>query len=64
MHLRAPSIAKGTQAGIWSLVFFLFIFFGLVVIDIPSGTALVVALVSAFLIFVFVRTYGDARNRG
>ena len=41
MHLRAPSVHKGTQAGAWSVVFFLYIFFGLVVIAVPSGTALV-----------------------
>ena len=62
MHLRAPSTAKGTQAFVWALVFFLFLFFGMKLIGIDGGTSLAVALVSGFVIFLLVRTRGDVED--
>jgi hypothetical protein len=58
MHLRAPSTDRGVQSFIWSLVFFLILYFGMVVVDVSKATALIISLVSAFLIFLFVRTRG------
>ena len=62
MHLRMPSIDKGVQSFVWAVVFFLYIFFGMKVIGIDGATSLIVALVSGFLIFLFVRTRGDVRK--
>lgn len=59
MHLRIPSIDRGVQSFIWAVVFFLFLYFGMVAIAIAKGTALIVSLVAAFLVFLFVRTRGD-----
>ena len=58
MHLRAPSTDRGVQSFIWALVFFLLLYFGMVALAIAKGTAFVVALVVAFLIFLDVRTRG------
>jgi len=58
MHLRMPSIDRGVQSFLWALVFFLILYFGMVAVEIGKGTALLVSLVSAFLIFLFVRTRG------
>ena len=58
MHLRAPSIDRGVQSFIWAVVFFLILYFGMVAVAVAKGTALLVSLVSAFLIFLFVRTRG------
>ncbi len=58
MHLRAPSIDRGIQAFIWAVVFFLILIFGMIALDVAKGTALLVSLVSAFLIFLFVRPRG------
>jgi membrane protein DedA with SNARE-associated domain len=58
MHLRAPSTDRGVQSFIWSLVFFLILYFGMVVVDVSKATALIISLVAAFLIFLFVRTRG------
>ena len=58
MHLRAPSIDRGVQSFIWSLVFFLILYFGMVAVDVSKATALIISLVAAFLIFLFVRTHG------
>ena len=59
MHLRTPSIDRGVQSFLWAVVFFLFLYFGMVAVDVAKATALLVSLVSAFLIFLFVRTRGD-----
>jgi hypothetical protein len=59
MHLRMPSIDRGVQSFLWSVVFFLVLYFGMVAVDVAKGTAFHVSLVSAFLIFLFVRTRGD-----
>jgi hypothetical protein len=58
MHLRTPSIDRGVQSFVWAVVFFLFLYFGMVAIAVAKGTALLVSLVLAFLIFLFVRTRG------
>ena len=59
MHLRMPSIDRGVQSFIWAVVFFLFLYFGMLAIAISKGTAFVLSLVLSFLIFLFVRTHGD-----
>ena len=59
MHLRMPSIDRGVQSFLWALVFFLFLYFGMVLIAVAKGTALVLALVVGFAVFLFVRTRGD-----
>jgi hypothetical protein len=58
MHLRAPSIDQGVLAFVWSLVFFLYMWIGAILIDVPGGIALVVSLLVAAAIFLFVRTRG------
>jgi hypothetical protein len=59
MHLRMPSIDRGVQSFVWAVVFFLFLYFGMLAIAISKGTAFVLSLVLSFLIFLFVRTHGD-----
>jgi hypothetical protein len=59
VHLRMPSIDRGVQSFIWAVVFFLFLYLGMVAIAVTKGTALVVSLVAAFVIFLLVRTRGD-----
>lgn len=59
MHLRAPSVDRGVQSFLWALVFFLFLYFGMLAIQVERGTAFVVSLVLAFVIFVVVRTQGE-----
>lgn len=60
MHLRMPSIDRGVQSFLWSVVFFVALYFGMVgVAGFAKGTSLLLSLVFAFLIFLFVRTRGD-----
>jgi len=58
VHLRMPSIDRGVQSFIWAVVFFLFLYLGMVAIAISKGTAFVLALVTGFLVFLLVRTRG------
>ena len=59
MHLRMPSIDHGVRSFLWAVVFFLFLYFGMVSIEIAKSTALMVSLVVSFLIFLLVRTRGS-----
>jgi hypothetical protein len=65
MHLRMPSIDRGVSSFLWAVVFFLFLYFGMLAIAVAKGTALVLSLVVSFLLFLFVRTRGaDPAERG
>jgi hypothetical protein len=59
VHVRQPSIDHGVRSFIWAVVFFLILYFGAVAVGVTKGTAFLVALVLAFLIFLFVRTRGS-----
>ena len=59
MHLRQPSIDHGVRSFIWAVVFFLILYFGMVAVAVHRGTAFLLSLVLAFLIFLFVRTRGS-----
>jgi hypothetical protein len=59
MHLRMPSIDKGVQAFLWALVFFLYLWLGMLAVGVSGPTSFVLALVASALIFLFVRILGD-----
>jgi hypothetical protein len=59
MHLRAPSVDRGVQSFVWAVVFFLFLYFGMLAIQVEKGMAFVLSLVAAFVIFLIVRTRGQ-----
>ena len=59
MHLRMPSIDRGVQSFLWSVLFFLVLYFGMLAVGVAKGTSFLVSIVSAFLIFLFIRTRGD-----
>ena len=65
MHLRMPSIDHGVQSFIWAVVFFLFLYLGMLAVQVSKGTALVLSLVAGFVVFLIVRTRGedDPRDR-
>lgn len=58
MHLRSPSTDPGTQAFLWAVVFFLYMWLGALMLDVPGGVALALSLVAAAAIFLFVRKRG------
>ena len=59
MHLRMPSFDRGVIAFVWSCVFFLVLYFGMVAVETHKGTAFVISVVLSFLIFLFIRVRGD-----
>jgi hypothetical protein len=60
---RPPSIDHGVISFIWAVFFGLFIWVGLLAIGVNGGVAVAIAVVSAFLIFLFVRVYGEEEVR-
>ena len=59
MHLRPPSIAHGVQAFLWAVLFFLFLWFGMLAVGISSATSFILAAVLGVLIFLFIRIFGE-----
>lgn len=63
MHLRPPSIDHGVISFLWAVGLGLFIWIGLRAVGFPSGAGFVIACVSGFAIFLFVRIYGEEEPR-
>ena len=59
---RAPSVGPGVSSFLWALFCFLYLWFGMVAVGVSHGTALSLALVASFFIFLFVRTQGAGRK--
>jgi hypothetical protein len=59
VRLRPPSIDPGITAFLWAVGLGVFIYFGLVAIQVNKGTAFLLALISFGAIFLFVRVYGE-----
>ena len=59
MHLRPPSVDHGVQSFIWAVVFFLFLWFGMIAVGVSGGAAFMLALICGALIFLFVRVFGE-----
>jgi hypothetical protein len=59
MHLRPPSIAHGIVSFLWAVFLGLFIWIGGMAVGINGAMAFIVGCVAAFLIFLFVRVYGE-----
>ncbi len=57
-----PIVDPGISSFVWALVFFLFLWFGMVAVDVSNGTALPLALVTSFFLFLYVRTRGMGRQ--
>lgn len=58
VHLRMPSVDRGVASFVWAVVFFLFLYFGMLAIAVAKSTAILLSLTAAFVIFVVVRTCG------
>jgi len=63
MHLRMPSIARGVTSFLWAFFFFLLIWIGGVAVGFAKATTFIVGAVAGFLIFLFVRVYGEDEPR-
>jgi len=63
MHLRPPSIDKGVTSFIWALVFFLYLWLGMLAIGVGGATAFIWSALAGFGIFFAVRILGEDRPR-
>jgi polyisoprenoid-binding protein YceI len=61
--LRAPRIDPRVSTSLWALLFFLYLWLGMVAVGVSLGTALPLAFVAAFFIFLFVRAQGVGRQQ-
>ena len=59
MHLRAPSVDHGVASFVWAIVFFLILWLGMLAVGVAKGTAFLLSIVVAALIFLFVRVQGQ-----
>jgi hypothetical protein len=58
-----PAFDRGVTSFVWALVFGLFIWIGGSAVGYGSAMSFVVGCVAAFLIFLFVRVYGEDEPR-
>ena len=64
MHLpRLPAFDHGVISFIWAVIFGLFIWIGGSAVGFGSAVTFIVGCVAGFLIFVFVRVYGEDEPR-
>ena len=61
MHLRMPSVDQGVQAFMWAVVFFLYLWLGMLAVGVSGGTAFVLSLVASAAIWLLVRIQGGDR---
>jgi uncharacterized membrane protein YiaA len=59
VHFRLPSIDRGVTSFLWAFGLSFYVWLGLLAIGVSKATALVVALLCLFFIFLFVRLFGD-----
>lgn len=65
MHLRPPAFSHGLTAFLWALGLGLFVWIGLLAVDVSGGSAFLFGFLAAVGIFFFVRLYGaDDFRRG
>ncbi len=63
LKLRPPSIDHGVISFLWALGLGVFIWAGLLAVGVSGATSFILALISAFLIFLFVRIFGEEELR-
>ena len=63
MHLRLPAIDHGIVSLVWAIVFGGFIWIGGAAVGFGSAVSFIAGCVAGFLIFVFVRAYGEDEPR-
>ena len=60
-HLRFPALDHEVVSLVWAIVLGAFIYLGSLAVGVHAGTSFVVAGISAFFIFLFVRYRGEDR---
>ncbi len=63
MHLRQPSIDHGVSSFLWGFGLGLFLWIGMVLLEVSGATAFIFGALGGCAIFLFVRLFGE-RERG
>jgi hypothetical protein len=63
MYLRPPSFDHGVISFLWALGLGLYLWLGMLAVDVSAGTAFILAAVAGFGIFFFVRLFGQEGPR-
>jgi membrane associated rhomboid family serine protease len=65
MHLRSPSMAPGTRAFVWALVFAIYIWAFMLGVGSSDAVAALLGAIAGGIVFLFVRHRGEdlARRR-
>ena len=63
LHLRPPAIDHGVTSFLWALFFGLLIWIGGASVGFSSAVTFIAGCILGFLIFVFVRVYGEDEPR-
>jgi hypothetical protein len=63
LHLRPPAIDHGVTSFIWGLFFGLLIWIGGASVGFSSAVTFITGCVAGFLVFLFVRVYGEDEAR-
>ena len=58
MHLRPPAFSHGFVSFLWAVGLGLFVWIGLLAVDVSGGTAFLFGLIAAGAVFFFVLLYG------
>jgi hypothetical protein len=61
---RPPAFSPGFQSFLWGLLLGAYVWIGALAIGVGGGAAFLLGVVSAFLIFFFVRLFGEDKVRG
>jgi len=59
MHLRPPTLDHGAVSFAWAVVFFLYLWLGMLSIGVAGATAFILSLVAGGAIFLYVRVRGE-----
>ena len=63
MHLRPPAFDHGVTSFVWALFFGLFVWIGGASVGYGSAVSFITGCVVGFLVFVFIRVYGEDEPR-
>jgi hypothetical protein len=63
VHLRLPAIDHGVTSFLWAFGLGLYLWLGMLAVGVSKPTAFILAAVAAFLIFLYVRVYGEDEPR-
>ena len=63
LKLRPPSIDHGVISFLWAVGLGAYVWIGLLAVGVSGGTAFLFGLLSALVIFLVVRIFGEPRLR-